>query len=287
MLSEIERTLTKQISEMFKNMGHDVIDTYISNQYTPDKISKAINCIDTNITRLDNILEDAQEETVKQTRSTISDYVNIQKGETSIATKKAPQIKFNDFSIESLKELLQRAFQKNNKIIQKPWKKVLEILRTKNINTRRRLTERLRSTLREILINGERKGLNVRDIGTLLQEQFKKLEDYEAERIARTEVISSHNLAKHEEIMNDDLIDYEMWIATDDERTRESHLEQNGMIVRKGDMFPNGCMYPGDENGDASETINCRCTLVPFIPDPGTIAPPGEEYWFEEDMIKI
>lgn len=56
-----------------------------------------------------------------------------------------------------------------------------------------------------------------------------------------------------------------MWVATDDERTRDSHRELDKVVVDTDEEFPNGLMYPGDPSGDPSEVYNCRCTLVSVI----------------------
>ena len=67
-----------------------------------------------------------------------------------------------------------------------------------------------------------------------------------------------------------------VWIATPDGRTRESHLEMDGEEVDVDEAFSNGCMYPGDPNGDPSEVYNCRCTMrthiVGFMSDDGSIS---------------
>ena len=62
------------------------------------------------------------------------------------------------------------------------------------------------------------------------------------------------------------------WLATLDNRTRQSHRHLDGEIVELEEYFSNGCMYPGDSHGDTSnsrygpaEYYNCRCTLVPKI----------------------
>lgn len=67
-----------------------------------------------------------------------------------------------------------------------------------------------------------------------------------------------------------------VWIATPDGRTRESHLEMDGEEVDVDEAFSNGCMYPGDPNGDPAEVYNCRCTMrthiVGFMSDDGSIS---------------
>ena len=56
-----------------------------------------------------------------------------------------------------------------------------------------------------------------------------------------------------------------VWIATPDNRTRESHLELDGEEVDVNEAFSNGCMYPGDPSGDPSEVYNCRCSIRTHI----------------------
>lgn len=57
------------------------------------------------------------------------------------------------------------------------------------------------------------------------------------------------------------------WEATVDDRTRDRHSNMNGETVNIDKPFSNGLMYPGDQSGDASEVVNCRCTMITIIPD--------------------
>lgn len=52
------------------------------------------------------------------------------------------------------------------------------------------------------------------------------------------------------------------WLATRDERTRDSHASINGEVVDWDKPFSNGLMFPGDPSGPAAEVYNCRCALV-------------------------
>lgn len=55
----------------------------------------------------------------------------------------------------------------------------------------------------------------------------------------------------------------EIWNATRDNRTRETHRAMNGQVVPYGQPFvsPSGARlrYPGDPNAPAAEVIDCRC----------------------------
>ena len=55
------------------------------------------------------------------------------------------------------------------------------------------------------------------------------------------------------------------WICTHDDRTRQSHLNLDGVRVGINEEFPNGCKYPGDPDGAPAEVYNCRCTMRSVI----------------------
>lgn len=54
-----------------------------------------------------------------------------------------------------------------------------------------------------------------------------------------------------------------VWLATMDDRTRDSHVAMDGEECDIDEKFSNGCMHPGDPNcSDPSEVWNCRCTMI-------------------------
>ena len=60
-----------------------------------------------------------------------------------------------------------------------------------------------------------------------------------------------------------------VWKATFDGRTRDTHAALHGETIGWGETFQtfrgNRLRYPGDTMAPASETINCRCTMVARI----------------------
>lgn len=70
------------------------------------------------------------------------------------------------------------------------------------------------------------------------------------------------------------------WLATLDDKTRDSHAELNGQKADINEPFHSSLgdiMYPGDPSAEPSNFYNCRCTLVydiqkfePTLPE-GTI----------------
>ena len=53
----------------------------------------------------------------------------------------------------------------------------------------------------------------------------------------------------------------EVWIATEDSRTRHSHAILDGEEQEAEDTFSNGCKFPADPDGEPKEIYNCRCTM--------------------------
>lgn len=90
-----------------------------------------------------------------------------------------------------------------------------------------------------------------------------------AMRNARTMVTSAENhgrLDSYKDLASKGVVQKKVWIATADDRTRESHLDMDGEEVDIDDEFSNGCMFPGDEAcDDPSEVWNCRCSMRDHI----------------------
>ena len=52
-----------------------------------------------------------------------------------------------------------------------------------------------------------------------------------------------------------------IWMATLDNRTRDSHAALDGAEIALDEIFDNGCSRPRDPNGTPEEICNCRCSL--------------------------
>lgn len=118
-----------------------------------------------------------------------------------------------------------------------------------------------------------------------LKDVFVNMETYELEMVARTEIAAQENLGMHEG--NKELgVEYEKWRTARDADVRDSHQELEGQIVRVGDRFSNGLEYPGDRSGPIEEWINCRCTIMPYIPPEGYTVP-ELPYFYESDLRKV
>ena len=54
---------------------------------------------------------------------------------------------------------------------------------------------------------------------------------------------------------------HKVWIATNDNRTRDTHAMLDGVEIALDEVFDNGCSRPRDPNGAPAEICNCRCSL--------------------------
>lgn len=92
------------------------------------------------------------------------------------------------------------------------------------------------------------------------------LDDSQArgELVARTETNSASNAGS---LFAAEMVGgvEKVWLATEDERTRETHAEADGQQVRLSAMFDVGgypLAHPGDPDGPVEEVANCRCTIT-------------------------
>ena len=144
---------------------------------------------------------------------------------------------------------------------------------------------RVDDQLNKIITDGYRGGKGINDIANQVTKRFDQLSSWEAKRIARTEVNTSHNKATID-TYQDLGVEYTQWIAAADDRTRDSHVEVDGEIIPMGEKYSNGLGYPGDMSGPIEEWINCRCSNAPFVIPYGFIAPSFSPFR-EDDLIPI
>ena len=142
--------------------------------------------------------------------------------------------------------------------------------------------------LRDELIEGVRSGESIYDLSKRVNKVFEDAKGYRAERIARTETLRAFNFA-HYTAFGQAGIEYHEWVATRDDRVRDSHLATDGQVVGVGDYFTLGsgarALYPGDPSLPPSESINCRCTLAAVV-GKRTMLDTEEKrvkYWWEKE----
>lgn len=85
--------------------------------------------------------------------------------------------------------------------------------------------------------------------------------------LARTDLVGTQNGASIEaaRLVYPEQRVMKTWLATADERTRETHADADGQSVPLDQTFSVGDAqldYPGDPDGPDEEVCNCRCTVV-------------------------
>lgn len=142
---------------------------------------------------------------------------------------------------------------------------------------------RLSGDVSDTLLRGYDEGLGTKETAKLVKEVFARMKDYEALRIARTEINSAQNYGAVQ-TMEKFGVQYYQWISATDSRTRDSHTNMNGQIAKAGELFSNGLRYAGDKSGRIEEWINCRCRVVPYQLPEGKTAPLGKTWFYESDL---
>ena len=131
-------------------------------------------------------------------------------------------------------------------------------------------TERVVLTLPGEIRNTINHGLALGQSYTEMMKDVKDLvnkKNYETMRILRTELHAAQEagtMDSYEEAKAQGINGKEIWIATLDGSTRDTHQEMDG-VERSEDGYFHGAIgmaeYPGDPNLDAGERINCRCDI--------------------------
>lgn len=87
-------------------------------------------------------------------------------------------------------------------------------------------------------------------------------------RNARTMVTGAENagrLDSYRSLDEQGVVQKKVWMATPDDRTRESHIDIDGEEQDIEQPFSNGCMHPGDASGPPDEVWMCRCSMSTHI----------------------
>ena len=140
-----------------------------------------------------------------------------------------------------------------------------------NQTTKKELLKKLRKTLTEGTT--ESMGNLKKQLQESAKEVFEELSNTRAYLIARTETGSSVNVGQLATYQATG-IERKEWVSTLDDRTRESHLQMDGIIADIDATFEvenytdggvDNMLYPLDPNGSAGNVCNCRCTIAPII----------------------
>ena len=120
-----------------------------------------------------------------------------------------------------------------------------------------------RQRLQSRVLSGILRGESIPNMAAGLQEVCG-MQEAAAVRAARTACTHAENAGRmksYERAQAMGILLEKKWIATDDDRTRDSHRELDGETREIHEPFSNGLMEPGDPTGEPSEVWNCRCSM--------------------------
>jgi HK97 family phage portal protein len=113
--------------------------------------------------------------------------------------------------------------------------------------------------LKEVLVQGMKEGAGVDVIGRNIRQYFEDMSVARAKTIARTETGRLVSEATNEAYNQSAIITGKEWITAGDDKVRDEHQMNAGVIVDANGVFPGGEHYPGEAS------INCRCVLAPAV----------------------
>ena len=132
------------------------------------------------------------------------------------------------------------------------------------------VSETTRTQIVNQIIAGQAEGLGVAVIARDISRALPAITRFRANLIARTETHGAANVGADQAARATGLVLQKEWVAAADERTRPSHAAADGQVVEMDMAFDVGgekLMYPGDPNGTAGNTINCRCAVSHIVKD--------------------
>jgi HK97 family phage portal protein len=106
-----------------------------------------------------------------------------------------------------------------------------------------------------VLAEGVAAGESVTELAARVRSVYSDLSTWRATLIARTETVGGFNEASQITAKETGVVSGRVWLATGDDRTRDSHVDLDGYPVKgMGGTYPNGCRFPGDPDGPPEET---------------------------------
>lgn len=160
---------------------------------------------------------------------------------------------------------------------------LLETIRSSTFRASARTLEAVTGDVMGALATSVEQGLGEAEAAKLLDGVFDNLSQGKLRSIVRTELTAFESEAAM--LRNVELgVNLHEWFTALDDRVRPSHENQHAMIVKIGDVWPNGLRFPGDQIGSIEEWVDCRCQALPFILEAGQMAPPGQPWFFASDV---
>lgn len=276
------RKMEQRLSKIYSRAHHEMQEKWANylKEFEPkaNALQKAIKAAQTDeeIAKAKKAYQDfLREKTLKDkfyrnlTQQIATDYTHVNQTAVAYINNQLPQIyainyngigkefetHIKGYSFELVDPSTVRNLARENKTLL-PYKKI-DGRKDVRWNTRKVNSEMLQGILQ---------GESIPDIAKRLQ-NVTSMNEASSIRNARTACTSAENKGRmdsYHDAEEKGVVFRKYWIATNDGRTRDSHLELDGVEAEIDEPFKNSIgeiMYPGDPNADPENVYNCRCSL--------------------------
>jgi hypothetical protein len=125
------------------------------------------------------------------------------------------------------------------------------------------VTRETASQVTLVVEQGVEQGLGMRQIADLIDDTvFDNQAPMRSTRIARTETVGSLNQGEYVSASAAGIFREKEWLSQGDDRVRFEHEALDGVRIPMDVEFVPGLLHPGDQRAEASQIIQCRCTLL-------------------------
>lgn len=114
---------------------------------------------------------------------------------------------------------------------------IIRLIQSRTINLSQNTAQRIRGNLKQAILDGVTQKEGVDDIARRVGKEFDRLKTYEAERIARTEMLTAFNLSREAAWASNPYAKYKVWLAHFDRRTADDSKRLAGQVQEIGDAF--------------------------------------------------
>lgn len=142
------------------------------------------------------------------------------------------------------------------------------------------ITQTTRHQILRILEQAQGEGWGIAE--TVAHLDAPELTQWRARMIVRTESQKAAFAGQKAAVDDTDFLLQKEWITAEDDRVRDAHAEVDGVMIDTDENFlvdGEEMEGPGDPSADASNVINCRCTLgfTPKRDKKGNLQPKDED----------
>lgn len=144
---------------------------------------------------------------------------------------------------------------------------VVKFLQAREQRFARRVNDTTWQALKDSLTEGVEAGESIAELEKRVEAVMDLRKGQSSETIARTEVIGATNGGTLLSWKQSERVGNKTWIATFDDRVRDSHADAHGQTVGLDDDFQvgNGSGPAPGQIGVPEEDINCRCTMIAVL----------------------